>query len=135
VRSTKITKVDTFLVGGDRWGWVVVRVETDEGICGLGEGSLEGREQSVLAAVAELSRYLVGRNAGEIEKHYFALFRDAVWTGGAVLQSAISAVEMALWDIKGKLLGVPIYEFLGGKVRDRLELYANGWWYKGGSRC
>ena len=132
-RSPRVTAVRTFLVGGSRWGWLIVRVETDAGVYGLGEGSLEGREQSVQGVVTELARYLVGQDPTRIEQHYEVLYRQAVWTGGAVLQSAISAVEMALWDIKGKLLGVPVYELLGGRYRDRLKLYANGWWYAGGT--
>ena len=103
--TVRVTNIRTFLVGGSRWGWLIVRVDTDAGVYGLGEGSLEGREQSVQAVVAELERYLVGQDPTRIEQHYEVLYRQAVWTGGAVLQSAISAVEMALWDIKGKLLG------------------------------
>jgi galactonate dehydratase len=129
----RVTDIRSFLVGGSRWGWLIVRVETDSGVYGLGEGSLEGREQSVQAVVGELKRYLVGQDPTRIEQHYEVLYRQAVWTGGAVLQSAISAVEMALWDIKGKLLGAPVHELLGGRYREAIKLYANGWWYAGGT--
>jgi galactonate dehydratase len=133
MRVPRVTDLKTFLVGGSRWGWLVVKVETDAGVYGLGEGSLEGREQSVAGVVRELKRYMVGQDPTRIERHYEVLYRDAVWTGGAVLQSAISAIEMALWDLKGKLLGVPVYELLGGRYRDSVKLYANGWWYAGGT--
>ena len=85
-------------------------------------GSLEGREQSVQTAIGELGRYLIGKDPFAIELHYQEMYRRAFWTGGAVLNSAISAAEMALWDIKGKALGVPVYELLGGRVRDRVKL-------------
>ncbi len=133
MKAPRVTDIRTFLVGGSRWGWLIVKIETDQGVHGLGEGSLEGREQSVEAVVGELKRYLVGQDPTRIERHYETLYRGAVWTGGAVLQSAISAVEMALWDLKGKLLGVPVYELLGGRYRDSVKLYANGWWYQGGT--
>lgn len=128
-----MTDIRTFLVGGSRWGWLIVKIETDQGVHGLGEGSLEGRERSVEAVVGELKRYLVGQDPTRIERHDETLYRGAVWTGGAILQSALSAVEMALWDLKGKLLGVPVYELLGGRYRDSVKLYANGWWYQGGT--
>ncbi len=130
--TARLADLETFLVGGGRWGWLIVKLVTEDGLYGLGEGSLEGRELSVQAVVHELKRYLVGQDPSRIERHYEVLYRDAVWTGGAVLQSAISAVEMALWDLKGKRLGVPVYELLGGRYRDRIKLYANGWWYAGG---
>src|SRR5438067_7894172 len=121
----KITGLQTFLVGADWRNWVIVKIETDAGIHGLGEGTLEGREQSVQTAIQECGRYLVGKDAFAIELHFQELYRRAFWTGGAVLNSAISAIDHALWDIKGKALGVPVYELLGGKVRDRVKVYAN----------
>jgi galactonate dehydratase len=128
-----ITGLKTFLVGAEWRNWVVVKIETDAGIVGLGEGTLEGREQSAEAVIQELSRYLVGKDAFTIERHFQELYRRAFWTGGALLNSAISAVEQALWDIKGKALGVPVYELLGGKVRDRVKPYANSWYPSGGT--
>ena len=128
----KITGLETFLVFAHWRNWTIVRVDTDSGICGYGEGTLEGREQSVQTAIGELGRYLIGKDPFAIELHYQEMYRRAFWTGGAVLNSAISAAEMALWDIKGKALGVPVYELLGGRVRDRVKLYANAW-YQGGA--
>ena len=124
-----ITGLKTFLVGADWRNWAIVKIETDAGISGVGEGTLEGREQSVETAIRELERYLIGKDAFAIELHFQEMYRRAYWTGGAVLNSAISAVEHALWDIKGKALGVPVYELLGGKVRDRVKVYANAWFH------
>lgn len=74
-----------------------------------------------------IKEYLVGKNSLEIEKHYHDISRDAYWRGGAVLMSALSAVETALWDILGKLLGVPVYQLLGGKCSEKVRIYVNGW--------
>ena len=128
----KITGLKTFLIFAHWRNWTIVRVDTDAGIVGYGEGTLEGREKTVETAIQELGRYLLDKDPFAIERHFQEMYRRAFWTGGAVLNSAISAVEMALWDIKGKALGVPVYELLGGRVRDRVKLYANAW-YKGGS--
>lgn len=104
-----------------------VEVSTDEGITGWGEATLEHREQTAAAAVHELARYLVGRNPARIEAFRHDCTRDAYWRGGPVLMTALAGVEIALWDIKGKALGVPVYQLLGGKMRDSIPCYANGW--------
>jgi len=123
----KITAVRTYLTFGGWRNWVFVQVETDKGLTGLGEATVEGKEQTIAAAVADLSRYLVGKDPRRIEEHTYAMYRDAFWRGGPVLNSAISGVEQALWDIKGKVLGAPVYELLGGPCRERVKAYANGW--------
>ena len=123
----KVTGLQTFLCHAYRTNWVFVRVETDAGIHGVGEATLEYREKTVEAAIHELSRSLLGRDPHNIEAFWHDAYRDAYWRGGPVLMSALSSVEMALWDIKGKALGVPIYQLLGGKVRDSIPCYANGW--------
>ncbi len=123
----KVTAVNTHICHCYRTNWVFVEVTTDEGITGWGEATLEHREQTTAAAVSELARYLVGRDPFRIEAFRHDCYRDAYWRGGPVLMSAIAGVEMALWDIKGKALGVPVYELLGGKVRDTIPCYANGW--------
>lgn len=123
----KITDVKTFVVDCFRTNWVFVKVYTDEGICGVGEGTLEYKEKALCGAIEHLKSYLIGKDPRLIEKHYHDLCRDAYWRGGAVLMSALSAVECALWDILGKSLGVPVYQLLGGKVNDDCRIYVNGW--------
>ncbi len=123
----KITDIKTFTVNCFRTNWVFVKVYTDEGITGVGEGTLEYKEKALEGAIAHIRDNLVGKDPRQIERHYHELCRDAYWRGGAVLMSAVSAVEMALWDILGKSLGVPVYQLLGGKVNDRVRLYVNGW--------
>ena len=119
----KITDVKSFVVDCLRTNWVFVKVYTDEGITGVGEGTLEYKEKALVGAIEHLKDYLVGKDPRQIEKHYHDIYRDAYWRGGAVLMSALSAVEMALWDILGKSLGVPVYQLLGGKVNEDCRIY------------
>lgn len=123
----KVTEIKTFICQAYRTNWVFVKVLTDAGIYGVGEATLEMREKTVAAAIEELERYLVGRDPHDVEAFWHDAYRDAYWRGGPVLMSALAGVEMALWDIKGKDLGVPVYKLLGGKVRDAVPCYANGW--------
>lgn len=123
----KITGIKTFICHSYRTNWVFVKVLTDAGIYGVGESTLEMRELTVEAAIKELERYIVGRDPHDIEAIVHDIYRDAYWRGGVVLMSALAGVEMALWDIKGKDLGVPVYQLLGGKVRTSVPCYANGW--------
>ena len=123
----RITGIKTFICDVYRTNWVVLKVLTDEGVYGVGEATLEHRELAVEAAVRELERYLIGRDPHNIESFWADNHRDAYWRGGPVLTTALSGVEMALWDIKGKSLGVPVYQLLGGKVRDEVPCYANAW--------
>jgi len=123
----KITEVKAFTVDCFRTNWVFVKVYTDEGISGIGEGTLEYKEKAFLGALEHVKEYLVGQNPLNIEKHWHSIYRDAYWRGGPVLMSALSAVEIALWDILGKSLNVPIYQLLGGKVHEKVRIYVNGW--------
>lgn len=123
----KITDLKTYAVDCYRTNWVFIRIETDEGVCGVGEGTLEHKERALLGALNDLRDSLIGRDPMRIEFLYQRLYRDSYWRNGAALMSALSAVEMALWDIKGKWLGVPVWELLGGCVRERVPLYANCW--------
>lgn len=130
----KITSVKTYLVGAQKGeivqrprgrNWLFVKVFTDEGITGVGEGS--GWPVVVEKAIHELTHFLIGENPFEIERLWLKLFDVLHGHGvtGAVRGGAISAIDMALWDIKGKALGVPVYELLGGKIRDRIPVYGH----------
>lgn len=123
----KITDIKTYNVFTFRTNFVFVKIETDEGVSGIGEGTLEYKEHALLGAVEDIKRVLIGQDPRQVERITAELYRDSYWRLGPVLQSALSAVDMALWDIKGKLLGVPVYELLGGKVRDSIRMYANVW--------
>ena len=123
----KITGLKTFVCNAFRTNFVFVKVETDSGIYGWGEATLEYKERTVVAAIHDLESYLIGKDPNNIEAFRHDCYRDAYWRGGPVLMSAIAGVEMALWDIKGKALNVPVYQLLGGKVRDAINIYVNGW--------
>lgn len=123
----KVTDIKTFAVDCFRTNWVFVKVYTDEGITGVGEATLEYKEKALFGAIEHIKEYLVGKNPLTIEKHWHDIYRDAYWRGGAVLMSALSAVETALWDILGKSVNLPVYQLLGGKVNDKVKIYVNGW--------
>jgi len=123
----RITDLKVFVVYAFRCNWVFVKIYTDASIDGVGEATLEGREPTVASAIEELGRYLIGQDPFAIERHLDVMNRDSYWRSGAVLRTALSGVEAALFDIKGKALNVPVYELLGGKYRDRVQAYANGW--------
>ncbi|TMR12785.1 galactonate dehydratase [Nonomuraea turkmeniaca] len=123
----KLRSLTTYICDAYRTNWVFVKLQTDEGIEGWGEATLEYREHTVEAALRVLENGLTGRGLGNIQGWWQDAYRDAYWRGGPVLTSALSAIEMALWDIKGKALGVPVYDLLGGKLRSSVECYANGW--------
>ncbi|MFR9727822.1 galactonate dehydratase [Saccharopolyspora sp. MS10] len=117
----KITSVETFLVPPR---WLFCRVATDEGIVGWGEPVVEGRAETVRAAVNELSDLLVGRDPRRVEDLWQLLSKAAFYRGGPVLSSAVAGLDQALWDILGKSLGVPVHQLLGGAVRDEVRVYA-----------
>jgi len=123
----KITDIKTFNVFTYRTNFVFVKVETDVGVSGIGEGTLEYKEHALLGAIEDIKRVLIGQDPREVERICHELYRDSYWRVGPVLQSAISAIDIALWDIKAKLCGVPVYEMLGGKVRSSIRMYANVW--------
>jgi galactonate dehydratase len=121
----KIVAIDNLLMRVERQNWHFVKITTDEGIVGYGEASVEGREWTVAAAVHEFGRYLIDEDPTAIEHHWQRLHRHGFWRGGIILNSAISGIDQALWDIKGKRLGVPVYELLGGPTRKRLRVYTH----------
>jgi galactonate dehydratase len=117
----KITALRTFRVAPR---WMFLKIETDEGIVGWGEPVLEGRAKTVEAAVHELGATLIGQDPARINDHWQSMYRTHFYRGGAILMSAIAGIDQALWDIKGKALGVPVYELLGGCVRERMKVYS-----------
>jgi galactonate dehydratase len=118
----KIKKLELFKVPPR---WLFLKITTDNGVEGWGEPVVEGKADTVKAAVEELAGYIIGKEAGKIEDTWQLLYRGGFYRGGAVLMSAIAGIDQALWDIKGKSLGVPVYELLGGPVRDKMKVY--GW--------
>lgn len=120
--SIRITKIETMLV---KPRWLFLKVHTDSGLVGWGEPIVEGRAETCAQAVQELARYLIGKDPRNVTHHWQALYRHAFYRGGPVLTSALSGVDQALWDIKGKALGVPCYELLGGPTRSRVRVYAH----------
>jgi len=104
--------------------WLFLKITTDDGLVGWGEPVVEGRADTVHTAVEEMSSYLIGKDPSPIEDIWQTLYRGGFYRGGPILSSAISGIEQALWDIKGKRLGMPVYELLGGPVREKMRVYA-----------
>ncbi|QOR67242.1 galactonate dehydratase [Cytobacillus suaedae] len=117
----KITKFETFIVPPR---WLFLKIETDEGLVGWGEPIVEGRAATVKAAVEELSEYLIGKDPLRIEDHWQTMYRSGFYRGGPILMSAISGIDQALWDIKGKYHNAPVYELMGGACRDSVRVYS-----------
>lgn len=120
--NLKITRLETILV---KPRWLFLKVHTNAGITGLGEPITEGRAKTCAEAVKELEHYLIGKDPRAVAHHWQAIYRHAFYRGGPILTSVLSGVDMALWDIKGKALGVPVYELLGGPTRNRVRVYAH----------
>ncbi len=124
----KVTRVEVFLVGREWNNLVIARVHTDTGVSGLGEGTMQWQARTVAAAISHMAdRYVLGASPFEIERLVQAMYRNEYARGGPVLNSAIAAIEFALWDICGKALGQPVHNLLGGKVHESIPAYANGW--------
>lgn len=117
----KITALTTYIVPPR---WLFLKIETDAGVTGWGEPVVEGRALTVEAAVKELGDYLIGKDPRLIEDHWTVMHRGGFYRGGPILMSAIAGIDQALWDIKGKALGVPVHELLGGKLRDTIKVYS-----------
>ncbi len=118
----RITRLETFLV---QPRWLFLKIHTDEGVVGLGEPVVEGRALTVQTAIKEIEPYLIGKDPRHVVHHWQAIYRHAFYRGGPVLTSALSGIDQALWDIKGKLLNAPIYELFGGPTRTRVRVYAH----------
>ncbi|MEZ5399751.1 MAG: galactonate dehydratase [Bryobacteraceae bacterium] len=122
----KIAAVRTVVVNAQMRNWVFVKVETDQdGLWGWGEASLEWKTRAVAGAVADFAPMVVGEDPARIEHLYQKMYRQSFWRLGVIGMSAISGIEQALWDIRGKALGVPVYQLLGGRVRDRVRMYTH----------
>jgi galactonate dehydratase len=122
----KITRVSSLVVNANMRNWIFVKVETDvDGLYGWGEATLEWKTKGVVGAIEDVSRLLIGEDPRRIEHLYQIMCRQYFWRVGIEGMTAISGIEQALWDIKGKWLNVPVYELLGGRVRDRVRVYTH----------
>ena len=123
----KITAFKTFLVDAHRANYIFFKLYTDAGVEGLGEATVEWNEKAIVAALEEVGEFLIGQDPFATDFLIQTMHRNSYWRTGVVLRSALSGAEAALLDIKGKALGVPVYELLGGKHRDVVPCYGNGW--------
>lgn len=123
----KIVGIDRFTLWVDWCNWLLVRVRTDEGLYGWGEGSLHGGVAAVEAAIDDYASHLIGQDPAGPERHWHRLYNMWRWRGGCVAQTALSALDIALWDLEGKRLGVPLHRLLGGAHRDTVRCYASHW--------
>jgi galactonate dehydratase len=124
----KITEIETFAVGAGWKNWLFVRVHTDAGITGLGEGTLNGFIRTTEAAIRELEHFVIGADPRRVTALARKMLDSVSLDGGHIHRTAIAAIEVACWDILGKSLGVPVHQLLGGRVRDSILGYANGWY-------
>lgn len=127
--SLPIADVRLVWTDGAFRGWLFVRVETESGLIGWGEATLEGREHAVAGAIEDFRRVLIGSDARRIRELIHLLTRHGYWESGPVISSALGGVEMALWDLLGKGLGQPVHVLLGGRVRERARVYSNAWYF------
>lgn len=131
----KITKIEPVIVGAPTPGcgllsnrnYIFVKVHTDEGITGLGEATLEGYDQTIKGLLKDLESLLIGEDPTRIGYLAQVMIRQKFWKGGVLKGSAVAGIELALWDILGKSVGLPVYKMVGGACRDKIRVYANGW--------
>jgi galactonate dehydratase len=126
----KITDVTTYIAGNQWKNWLFVRVDTDSGLHGLGEATVNGFAKTAEAAVHELKRFVLGHDPFDVENHTLRLAREVYSDGGQIQGAALAGLEFACWDIMGKATQLPVYKLLGGRAQARLRTYANGW-YRG----
>src|ERR1700676_94449 len=128
----KITRLDTFLANGGLRNYLFVRLTTDAGLTGIGEATLEWQEKTVETILHEwVEGRVIGRDAFDVEAVIGGMVRDQ-YQGGSTVMTAISGVEIAMWDLIGKACGQPVYRLIGGRAHERVHAYANGWY--GGCR-
>lgn len=125
----RIARIETFFVDGFYRNFVFIKMETTGGLVGWGECSLEGKEAAVQGAIQDYTRDILGLDARSIEVHLRTMTRDSFWMNGPVLRSAMGGLEMAMWDLLGKSLGVPVHTLLGGMLRTEIEAYSNAWYF------
>jgi galactonate dehydratase len=124
--AMRITRVSTTIVNAEMRNWVFVRVDTDsDGLYGWGESTCEWKTRAVAGAIGDLEPLLIGRDPRDIEQLVRVMKKHSFWRLGIIGMSAISGVEIALWDILGKFLNQPVWRLLGGKVRDRVKVYTH----------
>jgi galactonate dehydratase len=124
----RISGVTTYLVGNPWKNWLFVRVDTDEGIHGVGEGTVNGFAATVETAIHELRDAYIGLEPSQVDLLFQRMVRDVYSDGGQIHMAAVAAIEVACWDIVGKAAGRPVHELLGGRIRDKVPVYANGWY-------
>jgi len=133
MEAMRIAKIETYIAGNPWKNWLFAKVITDEGIYGIGEGTLNCFARTVEAAIHELENFVLGMDPFQIEILSQRLIRDVYTDGGQIHMCAVAAIEMACWDIIGKALGQPVYNLWGGRCHEKLRAYANGW-YRGPRR-
>src|SRR5688500_11459116 len=121
--AIKITDIKTFLVGAGGRNYCFVKVETDQGIHGIGEAYSAGPDEATVATINDFKRWLVGQDPRNIEHLWSTMYNFTRFPGGLVVNAAMSGIEHALWDISGKAAGLPVYMLLGGRCRDRIRVY------------
>jgi galactonate dehydratase len=124
----RISGVTTYLVGNPWKNWLFVRVDTDEGIHGVGEGTVNGFAATVETAIHELRDAYIGLEPSQVDLLFQRMVRDVYSDGGQIHMAALAAIEVACWDIAGKAAGRPAHDLLGGRIRDKVPVYANGWY-------
>jgi galactonate dehydratase len=123
----KIARIETFRFWAEWKNWLFVKVTTDDGLYGWGEASLAGAIDAVERAIHELGTALIGQDSGGVERHWQAMYHAWRWRGGAIQACAQAGLDIALWDLEGKRLGVPVYRLLGGPFASRIRTYASHW--------
>ncbi|MCI0338724.1 MAG: mandelate racemase/muconate lactonizing enzyme family protein [Acidobacteria bacterium] len=125
----KIKDVKPFVLGTSWRNIIFIKVYTDEGITGIGEATIQNREEGVLGFLdGAVRRHVIGSDPFNIEDLWLRMYRNDFWRGGVIATTVMSAVEIACWDIVGKTVGQPVYKLLGGRCREKIKAYANGWY-------
>ena len=134
----KITDAETFIFSAAHHNanrnWVIVKINTDDGLYGLGDASGLGNDHQVISLIDEMAEaFLIGRDPMDSEAIWTQIYYNNQSRGGRIDTTALSGIDIALWDLKGKALGLPVYKLLGGAQREKVRVYANGWYTNPGS--